>query len=273
MAVSAVAGWGGRVSEPLRVLDLFSGIGGFSLGLERTGGFRTVAFCEVDPFCRAVLRKHWPHVPIFNDVRELHAVNVGAVDVICGGFPCQDISVAGKAAGIEGARSGMWVEYLRLIDEIRPRWVPIENVAALRVRGADRVLSDLEGIGYTGRSFVVGSYLAGAPFIGERVWIVASPSGEGLPAGREISFGPITLQPMPARGGDYRAVAGSLEPQREWEEPRLVESPMGGATHGLPARLVRFANGNALKAYGNALTPAIPEIIGRAILQAEGMTA
>src|SRR5688572_3765853 len=95
----------------LRVLDLFSGIGGFSLGLERTGGFRTVAFCEIEPYCRSVLKKHWPDVPCFEDVRELHAFDVGPVDVICGGFPCQDISIAGRGAGLAGTKSGLWSEY------------------------------------------------------------------------------------------------------------------------------------------------------------------
>lgn len=102
----------------LRVLDLFSGIGGFSLGLERTGGFETVAFCEIEEFPRSVLRQHWPKVPIYEDVRELTADTLQrdgiAVDVVCGGFPCQDISLAGRGAGIGGARSGLWSEMCRL---------------------------------------------------------------------------------------------------------------------------------------------------------------
>src|SRR3954470_19482651 len=102
-----------NASEQMNVLDLFSGIGGFSLGLERAG-MRTVAFCEIDPFCRTVLAKHWPAVPIFPDVTQLRGADVGAVDVICGGFPCQDISVAGRRAGIEGERSGLWSEYARI---------------------------------------------------------------------------------------------------------------------------------------------------------------
>ncbi len=105
-----------------RLLDLFSGIGGFSLGLERSGGFKTVAFCEVEPFCVKVLNKHWPEVPVYGDIRELNADRLAAdgiaVDAICGGFPCQDISMAGKGAGIEGERSGLWSEYARLIGEL-----------------------------------------------------------------------------------------------------------------------------------------------------------
>src|SRR3954469_20173895 len=134
----------------MRVLDLFSGIGGFSLGLERAG-MRTVAFCEIEPYCRAVLAKHWPHVPCYTDIRELTAARLAAdgigVDVICGGFPCQDISVAGKGAGLAGERSGLWFEYARLIGEIRPRYVVVENVAALLVRGMDDVLGSLATFG------------------------------------------------------------------------------------------------------------------------------
>src|SRR5262245_13353067 len=141
----------------MRVLDLFSGIGGFSLGLERAG-MRTVAFCEIDTYCRRVLRKHWPDVPIFGDIREFTfhdgrpladahercehtngkiqagraSSGIQRIDVICGGFPCQDISVAGKGAGITGERSGLWSEYARIIGEVRPRYVIVENVSNLR---------------------------------------------------------------------------------------------------------------------------------------------
>src|SRR4249920_1665588 len=107
------------------VLSLFSGIGAFDLGLERTGGFKTCAFVEIEPFCRRVLAKHWPGVPCYDDVRTLTAGRLRAdgivPDVICGGFPCQDISSAGSKVGIGGQRSGLWVEYARLIGELRPR--------------------------------------------------------------------------------------------------------------------------------------------------------
>ncbi len=170
----------------VRVLDLFSGIGGFALGLESVG-FTTVGFCEIEPFPRAVLAKHWPHVPIHDDVRTLSAESVSwlraeaarGIDLICGGFPCQDISVAGKGAGLAGARSGLWSECSRLVGELRPRWALFENVGALKQRGIDRVCSDLEGHGYAVWPLLVGAGVGvGAHHRRDRVWIVAHRKGE-----------------------------------------------------------------------------------------------
>jgi hypothetical protein len=122
----------------LSVGSLFSGIGGFDLGLERAGGFRTDWFCEQDEFCRAVLAKHWPGVPRFVDIQRIgrgRDFEPRPVDVLCGGFPCQDISVAGTGAGLAGARSGLWSDYARLIGELGPSYVVVENVSALLARG------------------------------------------------------------------------------------------------------------------------------------------
>ena len=165
----------------MRVLDLFSGIGGFSLGLERAG-FRTVAFCEIEPFCRAVLRKHWPEVPCYDDIRTLSADVLErdgiAVDAICGGFPCQDLSFAGKRAGLEGARSGLWGEYRRLIGEIRPRFVIVENVPGLLSLGMGTVLGDLSALGYDAVWDCVPASAVSAPHRRDRVWIVAYTQSE-----------------------------------------------------------------------------------------------
>jgi DNA (cytosine-5)-methyltransferase 1 len=165
----------------MKLLDLFSGIGGFSLGLERAG-FETVAFCEFDTKAQLVLKKHWPDVPIYDDVRTLTAERLRAdgvdhIDAICGGFPCQDISLAGKGAGLSGERSGLWFEYHRLIEEIRPSWVIIENVAALRSRGLDDVLRSLAEIGYDAEWHCIPASAVGAPHRRDRVWIVAYPCG------------------------------------------------------------------------------------------------
>ena len=173
----------------LTLLDLFSGIGGFSLGLERTGGFETVAFCEIEPYCQRVLAKHWPEVPCYGDIRELTAGTLErdgiAVDAICGGFPCQDLSVAGQQAGINAERSGLWGEYARLIGELRPAIVFVENVANLLAgpseqpgRWFGRVLSDLAAIGYDAGWESIPAAYVGAPHRRDRVWLVANPSGE-----------------------------------------------------------------------------------------------
>ena len=171
----------------LKVLDLFSGIGGFSLGLERAG-MTTAAFCEIDPYCRAVLAKHWPGVPIYDDVRKLTTDALSrdgiAVDVICGGFPCQDLSFAGKRAGLEGARSGLWGEYARLIGELRPRFVIVENVPGLLSLGMGRVLGDLSALGYDATWDCVPACAIGAPHRRDRVWIVAYAAGDGREQGQ-----------------------------------------------------------------------------------------
>ena len=166
----------------LNVLDLFSGIGGFSLGLERAG-MRTVAFCEIEPYPRAILRQHWPSVPCYDDVRALTAERlaadgIGPIDVICGGFPCQDISTAGKGAGIEGERSGLWSEYARLVGELRPRFVIVENVAALLGRGLSVVLGDLAALGFDAEWNCIPASAVGAPHRRDRIWIIAYPASE-----------------------------------------------------------------------------------------------
>ena len=164
----------------MRVLDLFSGIGGFSLGLERAG-MQTVAFCEIEPFCRRVLAKHWPEVPIYDDVRTLTAARLAAdgivFDLICGGFPCQDLSVAGKGAGLSGERSGLWFQFQRLIEETSPGWVIVENVPALRTRGLDQVLGGLFALGYDAEWRNISAAGVGARHLRNRLWLVAYPNG------------------------------------------------------------------------------------------------
>ena len=276
----------------MRVLDLFSGIGGFSLGLERTGGFRTVAFCEIDPFCRRVLAKHWPEVPCYDDVQTLTAERLTAdgvdADVICGGFPCQDISVAGRGAGIAGERSGLWREYARLIGEIRPRFALVENVAALLGRGLGDVLGDLAALGYDAEWHCIPASYVGAPHIRDRIWIVGYPSGqrrqtvgvvqrEGWQANPDVDRAMPTMAdaaiPRSQNGrGEAPTAAGTprfLQPERlrgcsvgsgAW----FAEPDLGRVVDGSPARVDRVT------ALGNALVPQIPEMIGRAILAADG---
>lgn len=176
----------------LKVLDIFSGIGGFSLGLERTGGFETIAFCEIEEFPRRVLAKHWPNVPCYRDVRDLTAERLAAdgiaVDVITGGFPCQDVSSAGRRAGIgEGTRSGLYADVIRLARDLRPKFVILENVAGLLSGPSEqpggwfgRVLGDLAEIGFDAEWEIIPAAALGAIHLRERVWIVAYPHENGL---------------------------------------------------------------------------------------------
>ena len=241
----------------LRVLDLFSGIGGFSLGLERTGGFETVAFCEIEPFPRKVLAKHWPHVPCYEDVRTLTAERLAAdgiaVDVICGGFPCQDVSRAGYGAGIEGERSGLWDEFARLIGELQPRLCLVENVAGLLDGGMGTVLGDLAAMGYDADWGSLRASDVGLPHKRDRVWIVAYPASLGQSEPRHAW-----------------ALSCNLPPRSNWKASDAVDALRRGAVpvvcrehDGVPGRLAEAG----LKALGNAVVPQIPELIGRAILQ------
>ena len=243
----------------MRVLDLFSGIGGFSLAAAWMN-WQTVGFCEIDPFCQKALRKNWPEAWIHDDVQTLSGKLVrercGAVDIIVGGFPCQDISAAGKGAGIRAGRSGLWWEMRRVIAEIEPAWVVIENVPALRTRGADAVLASLEAIGYECWPFVVGAWAVGSPHRRDRVWIVgyssakrrsAGYAGNGTPrpesgepgdAGRGVGQADAERSRLEGQRrdagrtafaesrhvGSYRWPARPGEEQFEWEQPRLAYS-------------------------------------------------
>jgi DNA (cytosine-5)-methyltransferase 1 len=182
----------------LRHVSLFSGIGGIDIAAERAG-FTTVLFCECDPYCQAVLRKHWPGVPIIDDVRKVNRESVnGGIDLISGGFPCQPVSCAGKRLG-KGDDRWLWPEMLRVVAELRPRWVLGENVAGLLSMGIDGVLSDLEGIGYEVQPFVIPACAVNAPHRRDRVFIVAHRDGNGT---RERHDGKaIGGNPREIRGG------------------------------------------------------------------------
>ena len=173
------------ITRTLSVGSLFAGIpiGGFDLGFERAG-FAVKWQVEIDPWARAVLAKHWPNVHRHDDIRTAGAHNLEAVDVLCGGFPCQDISLAGKGAGMaEGTRSGLWSEYARLIRELRPRYVVVENVAALLARGLGRVVGDLAACGYDAEWDCIPAAAVGAPHRRDRLWLVAYPGCEGREPG------------------------------------------------------------------------------------------
>jgi len=293
----------------MRVLDLFSGIGGFSLGLERAG-MRTIAFCEVDPVCRQVLRKHWPVVPIFEDVKTLSAKDIHeTVDVICGGFPCQDISVAGLGAGLAGERSGLWYQFHRLIEEAQPRYVIIENVAALRARGLDEILRCLSALGFDAEWHCIPARSVGAPHQRDRVWVVGysdklrrsgpknsqsnhqrherSPSGSNVTVesarpsymGADLCGSPAEVMANSLREGSQGRLHWWANQGRQGELGYLGRcSSMDGQPienwWAVEPNVGRVANGvsgrtHRLRQLGNAVVPQIPELIGRAILQYE----
>jgi len=244
----------------LKVLDLFSGIGGFSLGLENTNKFKTVAFCENDVDCHKVLQKHWPSVPIFNDITELtyekiKERKIEKPNVIVGGFPCQDISDANidreKTGGIKGKRSGLWSEFSRLIEEIQPSWTIIENVASLRNKGLALVLQDLWKIGYNAEWHVISACSVGAIHRRERVFIVAYPHIERLQGHSERleEFGQVCSQIQ-------ISTMRSRTREKEW----LPVSQPSGMDDGVSRRAYR------LRQLGNAVVPPVVEAIGNCIL-------
>ena len=162
-----------HVGPMKRIGSLFSGIGGLELGLEWAGVGHTVWQVEREPFCQSVLEKHWPNAKRFDDVRMVGATNLEPVDVICGGFPCQDISYAGKGAGLAGERSGLWYEFARIVGEMGPRFVVVENVAAFITRGIGDVLGTLSDLGYDAQWRTLRASDVGAPHRRERIFIVA----------------------------------------------------------------------------------------------------
>jgi len=280
----------------LKVLDLFSGIGGFSLGLERTGGFETVAFCEIEEFPRRVLAKHWPKVPCYDDVRKLTASrlladDIGRIDVITGGFPCQDISLAGKQEGIkDGTRSGLWSEIARLVSELRPSFVIVENVANLLSGPSSqpgkwfgRVLGDLAECGYDAEWRNIPAAFVGAPHRRERIWIVAYPSAQRLQKKREFRFGKsqkwisssskAIIFTDPWETGAEGGITQTLPrfPAFSWcQNVRRAEDLRGrsdiptplfrGSRDGIPHWVDRVG------ACGNSVVPQIPELIGKCII-------
>jgi DNA (cytosine-5)-methyltransferase 1 len=281
----------------MTVGSLFTGIGGFDLGFERAG-FEILFQVEIDDYCQRVLAQHWPDVQRFRDIRSIERLPY--VDVLCGGFPCQDISNAGKREGIDGDRSGLWSEFARIIRLVRPRYVVVENVSALLGRGMGRVLGDLSACGFNAEWDCIPACAVGAPHRRHRVWLVAYSSrgrfsrcgpivadskiftiGAGLCAdespefwrgrssngdsARNVPDSAISGLQEPMQAGaqpqtENRIFAGALPQRNNWW---AVEPDVGRVAYGIPARVDR------LKGLGNALVPQIAEWIARRIVEIE----
>jgi len=224
----------------MKALDLFSGIGGFSLGMELCG-IETVQFCEISLYCQRILRKHWPGIPIHEDIRSLNYD--GEIDIITGGFPCQDISLAnsGKMAGIAGKKSGLWSEFYKQIQRHNPAFIVIENSPVLRSKGLDSILSSLAQIGYDAEWHCIPATAVDAPHSRDRLWVIAYPSGYGdrLPEGQIL-----TRRHFIKYASAWQA------------EPRICR-----VVDGLPNQ------SHQLGALGNAVLPQIVYVICSAILE------
>jgi DNA (cytosine-5)-methyltransferase 1 len=287
--------------------SLFAGIGGFDLGFERAG-FEIKWQVEIDPFCLRVLRRHWPRVSRFTDVRDVDARSLERVDVVCGGFPCQPVSIAGAKRAQSDDR-WMWPEFARIVDELRPGYVVVENVPGLLIRGMGDVLGDLAALGYDAEWQSLPAAAVGAPHLRWRVWIVAYPGGErGI---QQTQSGPVEETHRRAGNGCALAEAQSISGELRQATGERSRRPSGGGDvqdtecarlegHErevvAPARIWRqdadlarsdwwavepdmgrVAHGvparvDRLRGLGNAIVPQIAEWIARRILEAEGMT-
>jgi DNA (cytosine-5)-methyltransferase 1 len=209
----------------VNVGSLFAGIGGFDLGFERAG-MRVSWQVEQDPYCRAVLARHFPEAIRFEDVREVGAQNLAPVDLICGGFPCQDLSPAGRGAGLDGARSGLWSEFARIVCELRPRYVVVENVPALLTgKGkrwdrapVGRVLGDLAEARYDAEWACLSAREFGAPHLRKRIWIVAYPARDAEAGAAAESR---SERQRAGAGGERSRAAQLAHPEGQPQRPGL----------------------------------------------------
>ena len=255
----------------MRIGSLFSGIGGLELGLEWAGVGTPVWQVEQSAYCRAVLARHWPDVERFEDVRSVGAHNLASVDLLCGGFPCQDVSSAGKRAGLAGARSGLWFEYLRVVRELRPAFVVVENVASGARAWVDTVCQGLGEQGYACLPVPLAAADVGASHERARVFIVAAHTDADSKLARpkhaevartqaapDLDRAQLWLEPGRRRGegGTYPALSGF--PGWRTSEPNMVRM-----VHGVSRRLDKpTARRQAL---GNAVVPQCAEVIGHII--------
>jgi DNA (cytosine-5)-methyltransferase 1 len=272
--------------------SLFAGIGGIDLGLERAG-MSCAWQVEIAPYCVKVLQKHWPEVARYGDVRECGSANLVPVDLICGGFPCQPHSLAGKRAA-SGDERDLWGEFARVVCELRPRWVLAENVPGLLSsesgRFFGRVLRDLAALGYCVEWESIPASAVGAPHMRDRVFVVAraKSAGRTTRTSERITGGCCTMAYSQGEHGEwsifgrnrgwrsetetrdsgdapdaYRESSGRITESRRERSQWAVEPDVGRVAHGVPSRVDR------LRCLGNAVVPQVAEWIGRQILSAD----
>jgi DNA (cytosine-5)-methyltransferase 1 len=285
----------------LRMGSLFSGIGGLELGLERAfkGQLQTAWQVEKESFCRSVLERHWSNAKRYDDVRTVGAHNLEPVDILCGGFPCQDISIAGKGEGLNGKRSGLWWEFHRIINELRPSVVVMENVPAITIRGLSAVVGSLAQIGYDCQWTIISAKQCGAPHLRRRWFCVAYPisstntqvsatkSTSRTPSDRYTRTGldcsdiratseakstantnsqRIQEQPIWSEsvGQERKSKCGSCQDERTQQnywQGFPTQSPVRRRNDGVPNRVDR------LKSLGNAVVPQCAEWVGQQIIK------
>ena len=259
----------------VRHLDLFSGIGGFALAARMVGGIETVAFCEREPYAQRVLRKHWPNVPICDDIHKLKGTDYETIDLITGGFPCQPYSCAGQRRGNADDRA-LWPQMLRVIRETRPRWVLGENVPGIIALALDGVLADLEAEGYTCEAFCIPACAVDAKHRRDRIWIVGHDSlcgRNGTPqSDSENVANPDGIRQHRQRGV-IKAIGSAQNSSRKaidfvdssgravWEP----EPSVGRVAHGIPHRVDR------LRGLGNAIVPQVAAEILRNMMAVDYM--
>ena len=252
----------------MKIGSLFSGIGGLELGLERAiPGAEVIWQAERDPYCRDVLKKHWPNAKRYGDVRRIKGSEVERPDLLCGGFPCQGASSAGLGLGLEDHRTGLWIEFERLIGELDPRWVVLENVAAIRTRGLSRVLYGLAACGYDALWDCIPAAVVGAPHLRDRWFCIGwKEMADADSRGREREREPEHKKQQSSSGDQL----DGCSPRRRWERsleqcsPWSVEPSVGRVADGVRDRAHR------LRALGNAVVPQCAEVVGRVIAELEG---
>lgn len=244
----------------LTVGSLFSGIGGLDLGLEQAG-MKTVWQVEYDDWARGKLEENFPHTEKFKDVREVGKHNLRPVDLICGGFPCQDVSVANVGGkGLEGERSGLWGQYRRIIRELRPRYVLIENVANLVNRGLDRVLADLAGLGFDAEWQTLQADPFELPHRRRRLFIIAHSWGQRPSVWSHQIYGGTDSEVSRERRPDTAELSLNLFGRSYFPIPRSL-----CVGDGVSFELSEIEN--AIKGYGNAVCPPVAKWIGERIIE------